>query len=204
MKLKILILFILASYSLLSQPVDIIEAVKKDYGEYKSKTIIDSTDKRLLVLMENLFLESLQSNENTLSESTLSSLRNFNEDSSLPNWHVFYLYMFYQSFVADAAQNPNMANPELQLWLIETLTKEVENIFGVVPTVVAIYKGEALLATGQKREAIKHFNRFSVIYPEAIPIKVYRFHLESDFKKKEKMYNELKSNHPNHWMVKDL
>ena len=32
MKLKILLLFILASYSLMSQPDDIIEAVKKDYS----------------------------------------------------------------------------------------------------------------------------------------------------------------------------
>jgi|APTNR8051073442_1049403.scaffolds.fasta_scaffold06233_3 tetratricopeptide (TPR) repeat protein len=204
MKLKILLLFILASYSLMSQPDDIIEAVKKDYSEYKSKTIIDSTDKRLIVLLENLFLESLQSNENTFSESTLASLRNFNEDSNLPNWHLFYLYMFYQSFVAEATQNPNLANPELQLWLIETLTEEVENIFGIVPVIVAIYKGEALLATGQKSKAINHFDKFIKIYPDAIPIKVYQFQLESNFDKKESLYNDLKTNYPDHWMVKSL
>lgn len=204
MKYKILLLFIIATYTLSSQTDDMISAVKKDYSEVKSKSIIDSSDKRILVLLDNLFLESLQSNDNTFSESTLTSLRNFNEDENLPNWHVFYLYMFYQSFVADATRNPDLANPELQLWLIETLTEEVESLFNVVPKVVAIYKGEALLATGQKSKAIEHFDRFSIIYPDAIPIKVYRFHLESDFKKKEKMYNQLKANHPNHWMVKGL
>jgi hypothetical protein len=204
MKYKTLLFFIITTYTLSSQTDDMISAVKKDYSDVKSKSIIDSSDKRILVLLDNLFLESLQSDDNTFSESTLASLQNFNEDESLPNWHLFYLYMFYQSFVADASRNPSLANPELQLWLIETLTDEVESVFGVIPTVVVIYKGEALLATGQKSKAIKYFDRFSIVYPDAIPIKVYRFHLESDFKKKEKMFIELKTNHSNQRMVKDL
>ncbi len=204
MKFRIFLIIFLTTCSVFSQIQDVVVATEEEYKELKSKTIIDSSDTRILKLLDNLFNESLQSDENSITEETVNLYKMFNEAGNIPNEHLFFLFTTYQYFVSEATRNPKLSNPDLQLWLINTLSEEMDTLFGVIPKMVAIYKGESLLATGQKSEAIKHFAKFIAIYPNAIPIKVYRFQLESDFTKKEIMYNELKTKHTNHWMVKGL
>jgi len=205
MKLKIILLFILINCSLHSQTNnELVNEVAKEYKDYKKKSVIDTTDKRIITLLDNLFNESLQSDENKISEETIDLYKKFYSIDSLPNWHLFFLFSNYQTFISEATHNPALANPDLQLWLIKTLSSEIESIFGYVPVMVAIYQGEAFLATGRKEAAIAHFSKYGRIYPNAIPIKVYRFQIESEFDIKEKLYDDLKTNHSTHWMVKNL
>lgn len=80
------------------------------------------------------------------------------------------------------------------------LSVEFKNIFNKIPAIIYIYNFEALDLASQNENALKVLDEALNIYPNSIPLKVYKYQKTKD----ENLKKDLIENNSNHWMVKQV
>ena len=118
-----------------------------------------------------------------------------NMDISINNRDLFYGMFQYYSFVR---------YPALALLTISELGIRYERRFGNIHPLIYLHIAESLINMNLNEYAIVYINEILLIHPDFVPAKVYSWQLEENPAIKQRKYNELKRNHPNHWIVRQI
>ncbi len=111
-----------------------------------------------------------------------------------PNRDIIYaLYDYY---------NHGDQYPWVALQIINYISKTTYDRYKKDNLLFYLHTMESLINFGYSDRAIPLMEELVKKYPEFIPGLVYRWQLENDASKKEKYYKDLKTNYPNHWIVK--
>jgi len=116
-------------------------------------------------------------------------------DVSVDNRDLFYGMLQYYNFVR---------SPELALMIISSIGIMYEDRFGAFHPLILLHYAESLINLGLYEYAIDAINKILSTNPNFIPAKVYSWQLEENPTIKQRKYNELKTNHSNHWIVKQI
>jgi hypothetical protein len=95
-------------------------------------------------------------------------------------------------------------NPALAVMLISELGIRYEARFGTFHPLILLHTAESLINLGENETALIFINDLLSTNPDFIPAKVYSWQLERDPTIKQRKYAELKTNHPNHWIVRQI
>jgi hypothetical protein len=114
---------------------------------------------------------------------------------STDNRDLFFGMLEYYSFAE---------YPALALMLISELAIRYEERFGSTHPLLLLHTAESLINLGNSEYALIFINDLLSISPDFIPAKVYSWQLERDPAIKQRKYTELKANHPNHWIVRQI
>jgi hypothetical protein len=118
-----------------------------------------------------------------------------NIDISINNRDLFYGMLQYYNFVG---------NPSLALMIISEIGIRYEERFGVIHPLILLHIAESMINHNFHEYAIEYINAILATNPDFIPAKVYSWQLERDPEIKQTKYIELKTNHPNHWIVRQI
>ena len=118
-----------------------------------------------------------------------------NTGTSVNNRDLFYGLLQYYTYTT---------SPSLALMLISELGIRYERRFGSLHPLILLHTAESLMNLGDNEAALIFVNDLLSTNPNFIPAKVYSWQLERDPLIKQRKYNELKTNHPNHWIVKQI
>jgi len=173
-----------------------------DVQKVKATTKVDRNDRRILELLNKMYMEVLQADNGSLSKGTIDEIKAFQNDCSLANRHIFYLFQRYQSLIEAGQSKPEESNCNLQIALMKVLSRELFDLYNEIPPIICIYMGEALMSAGLREDAKTHFTQSLVFYPNSVPLKVYKYLLTDNESEKRRLFKELTEKHPNHWMVK--
>jgi len=94
--------------------------------------------------------------------------------------------------------------PDLALMIIYSIGLNYENRFGSAHPLIHLHFAESLMNLGNLELARTTINQILSTNPDFVPAKVYSWQLEIDPVIKQRKYTELKTNHPNHWIVKQI
>ncbi|HXF49369.1 MAG TPA: hypothetical protein VNL73_08105 [Verrucomicrobiae bacterium] len=171
----------------------------------KRNSSISASDKSIIVLFDRMYDMGLQSDDGgPLDTNLVHKLRQYRTDFSLPNRHIAYLFDSYDQIIHLLNEEGKKLPSELCIRITDHLASECRKLFGLVPVVVRIYQGEALLNARMIDKAREHF-RFSLQeFPHSVPLRVYDCQLDANPGRREKKLKKLRQDHPNHWMVRDL
>ncbi|RBA27933.1 hypothetical protein [Flavobacterium tibetense] len=201
MKKSLFILILFTTFKIIGQSQVSFDSIKNELSKIKLNSKIKNNNKRVLKLLDNLYYETLQSDDGFLSEKTISELKEFENNKDIPNWHIFYLFNIYQNHITES-QNLNIpTNANFQIGVMKLLSGELIEVYNTIPPIILIYMGEALLSGNKIDLAKNHFKMSFEFFPKSIPLKVYCYLLSDDETEKQKLYRELKKEKPNHWMV---
>ena len=118
-----------------------------------------------------------------------------NLDISIDNRDLFYGMLQYYNFVPA---------PQLALMIITSIGILYEERFGTTHPVILLHIAESLINLGFRENAVEYINSILSTNPDFIPAKVYSWQLEENQELRQRKYNELKTNHPNHWIVRQI
>ena len=169
-------------------------------NQLKTQSKVDKNDVEVFSLLESFYKEALQSDEGELSPKTAQKINAFLTDSRSKNKHLLTLFLMYQDHISQTAAQGKRPNVQYQLACIQHLESEMQNVYQKTPTIVYIYKAEALQSAGRRDEAKASVAESLEKVPDSIPLKVYRY-LDS---KDEGIKNDLVQNHAKHWMVRQF
>ena len=164
----------------------------------KSTSGTDATDTRIFDLLQNFYNEALQADNGNLSQETVQHVNNYVGDTKTKNRHLLMMFLMYQQHISQTAAKGEKPNSEYQVNLTKLLEKEMNAVYGKVPTIVYIYKAEALQSHGKIEEAKAAIVTALKVYPDSVPLKVYRYLDTQD----EQIKKDLVQNHSGHWLVK--
>jgi hypothetical protein len=181
-------------------------------GDGTIDVIRDSFFLPFWVLTESQY--TIISANNNLMEFLDNSLRMFNDDAgpsaagvnilsdfssnmdiSVNNRDLFYGMLQYYFFARD---------PALALMVILELGSMYEMRFGNIHPLIYLHIAESMINLNLNEYAIEYINELLLIQPDFVPAKVYSWQLEEDPAIKQRKYNELKRDHPNHWIVRQI
>ncbi len=174
------------------------EGYRNTMADIKSKSKIDKNDKVALQLITDFYNEVLQSDKGELEKNTMERVANFMKADDSKNKHLLTIFLMYQQHISQTAAKGLQPNAAFQVEAMNTLEKEFQELYGVIPTIIYIYKSEALSSAGKIAEAKAHVNKGLTVYPNSVPLKVYFYNGTKDIAIKK----ELIAKHPNHWLVK--
>ena len=164
----------------------------------KSASGTDASDTRIFDLLQSFYNEALQADNGDLSQETVQHVNNYVADTKTKNRHLLMLFLMYQQHISQTAAKGEKPNSEYQVALTKLLEKEMNAVYGKVPTIVYIYKAEALQSHGKIEEAKATIVSALKVYPDSVPLKVYRYLDTQD----EQIKKDLVQNHSGHWLVK--
>lgn len=192
-KLSFIILFI--SFNVFSQRN---ESYVQYINELKTESIIDSDDKTIFTLLDEFYNQDLQSESGKLSSEIAKKIRKLSQKQKTKNRHLLQMFLFYQGHIFKTARVEIKPNASSQLNLMNDLESEFKIIFNKIPAIIYIYKTEAYNSNGQQVESLKTIEDGLTVYPDSVPLKVYKY-LDT---KNNDIKNDLLENHSKHWMVK--
>lgn len=166
----------------------------------KTQSQIDKNDLNVFSVLESFYNEVLQSDKGELSSETAQKINSYAADSKIKNKHLLILFLMYQEHISRTAAQGKSPNAEYQLACINLLEKEMLGIYQKVPTIVYIYKAEALQSAGYNDEAKSLIDTSLKKFPGSIPLKVYKYLGSRD----EEIKRDLVKTHSEHWMVQQF
>ena len=166
-------------------------------ADIKSKSKIDKNDKVALELVTSFYDEVLQADKSDLKSSTINAVQNFMKADDSKNKHLVTLVLMYQQHIAENTAKGFVPNAEFQLQIMNVLEQEFQDLYGITPALIYIYKTEALHSAEKFEVAKETIKKGLSIYPTSIPLKVYSYLATKD----NIIKNDLITNHPNHWFV---
>jgi hypothetical protein len=169
-------------------------------NQLKTQSKVDKNDFEVFSLLESFYGEALQSDEGELSQKTAQKINAFRTDDRIRNKHLLTLFLMYQDHISRTAAQGRRPNVEYQLACIQRVESEMQSVYQKVPTIVYIYKAEALQSAGRVDEAKAIVAASLEKFPNSVPLKVYRY-LDS---KDEAIRKDLAQNHSKHWMVRQF
>lgn len=194
-------MFDMAGNSILSHPV---EYFLLPSWTVKKKIQTNSSDRKILSLLDKMYEQTLQANEIELEEATVLQYQDYQTNTKLANRHIAILFDNYQTIISHSATSGNAPPSKICLPLLKLLSEECLSLFNTIPSIVCIYMGEALQSAGMIDLAREHFKTSLQFYPNSIPLLVYNYMLEQDKTKRSQQFSNLKKKYGKHWMVKDL
>jgi hypothetical protein len=168
--------------------------------QLKKQTTIEKNDLKVFSLLQRFYNEVLQSDKGELSPQTAQMINTYAEDKKTSNKHLLILFLMYQQHISETAAQGKNPNAAFQLACMNLLEKEFLSVYQKVPTIVYIYKAEALQSAGHNGEAKSVIETSLQKDPVSIPLKVYRY-LDT---KDEALKKDLVTNHSGHWMVQQF
>ena len=183
------------------QQTKVFDSISNELKKIKSECKIESNNKKILNLFNDFYFEMMQAENGNLSQNTISEYNDFQNNRNIPNWHIFYLFNIYQNHITESIKLNKETNSDFQISVMKILSGELLETYKTLPPLILIYMGEALMSGNRNETARNHFKMSLEFYPKSIPIKVYNYLLLEDVIEKEKVYKELKTKNPNHWMV---
>jgi hypothetical protein len=169
-------------------------------NQLRKDTKIDSQDKVVFDLLEEFYIQGLQSDLGELNPNMPKKIDKIYHNKKTKNRHLLLMFMAYQEHISQTSAIGKKSNTKFQVELINDLAYEFKNIFNKIPAIIYIYKFEALDLSGQNEEAAKTIEEGLTEYPNSVPIKVYKFQISKD----DAIKTDLISNHSDHWMVKQF
>ncbi|WP_298145595.1 hypothetical protein [Flavobacterium sp.] len=197
MKKWLLVLLILASSNLFAQYSD---KYAKYLVELRKNTVIDKKDREVYNLLEAFYNDCLQADDGALKTETSRKINEFYNNPNSKNKSIFNMFFAYQNHISETAAAGKEPDSRFQVDIINDLEKEIISIYGTVPTIVFIYKAEALNSNRQFAEAAEVISKGLQLFPNSIPLKVYKY-MDS---KELNLKADLLKNHSQHWMVKQF
>jgi len=94
--------------------------------------------------------------------------------------------------------------PALAIMIISELGIQYESRFGYIHPLIFLHLAESLINFGNHEHAIEIINEILSTNPDFVPAKVYSWQLERDPIIKQRKYSDLKTNHQNHWIVRQI
>jgi hypothetical protein len=161
----------------------------------KSKT--DSESNTVPDLMTDMY-DSFNSNEGIANPKYTSAFMKETEyykDTTLVNRDLIYLLYLYSN---------NVSNTDIALNSISLLESKYFERFDKVNPLIYLFKAETFLNLNLPDEAKTYFEKLLFLDPNSIVGKFYELKLEKDSTKIFEKEKYLKTNFPNHWMVKKL
>ena len=183
------------------QQTRVFDSISKELKKIKSECTIKSNNKKILNLFNDFYSEMMQADNGNLSQNTISEYTDFQNNRNLPNWHIFYLFNIYQNHITESVKLNKETNSDFQISVMKILSGELLETYKTIPPLILIYMGEALISGNKNEMARNHFKMSLEFFPKSIPVKVYNYLLLTAGIEKEKLYNELKKENSNHWMV---
>lgn len=165
---------------------------------------IDSSDMKVLKVLDKFYEMTLQDNYLDLNAATLKEFNKYQTNTSLANRHIVLLFYNYLSFIGQAAEGEEQPPPDICLQLIKSLSDACFSLYKKIPVIVRVYRVEALINAGMIDEAREYIKNSLCFYPGSIPLLVYNYKLEADKDMKKRQLVLLKKKYGSHWMVKDL
>jgi hypothetical protein len=163
----------------------------------KSQYTKISKNNKLPLLLDNIyemFNNNISPYETTdFEEKYLTNFFSAIIDTSVDNRDLYYA-MFQYYLLND--------RPFLALLIISDLARRYHERFGTIHLLIKLFTAETLINLGDTKNAMMFINEILSTSPDYVPAKVYRWQLESNPTVRQRMYNELKKNFPNHWMVR--
>ena len=176
------------------------EAYKNYIHQAKSETKIDSEDKAVFNLLEEFYLQGLQSESGEVSPDIPKKTDKLYNNSETKNRHLLVMFVVYQNYISETAAVGKTPDSKFQVALMRDLENEFKTIYNKVPAIIYIYKAEALSSDGQDEESSKTLESGLLAYPDSVPLKVYKYMSSRN----EALKKDLVKNHSNHWMVKQF
>lgn len=174
--------------------------VDSTVADLKTQSKIDKNDLQLYSLLESFYTEALQSDKGELSPQTAQKINTYVADNKTKNKHLLILFLMYQEHISETAAQGKSPNSAYQLACISHLEKESIGVYQKVPTIIYIYKAEALQSAGRNDEAKALVEESLKKVPNSIPLKVYKYLGSKD----DALKNDLVKNHSGHWMVQQF
>ena len=94
--------------------------------------------------------------------------------------------------------------PALALMIISELGMRYNERFGNIHPLILLHIAESLINLGNNEAASGFINDILSSDPNFVPAKVYSWQIEKDPIIKQRKYNDLKTNHRNHWIVMQI
>jgi len=165
------------------------------YGNSKNKTKNDNLSKIM-----DLFYDSFQSDigpyNNKKMIEAFNIMNQYKEDIDKENRDLIYLLFFYTKYSVDL--------PSQSLKLLDLFAREFQSRFNKIHPLIILFTAETLINLGKTDEAKLRIIELRKIDPQFIPAKAYEYKFETDKTRALELLNDLKKNHPNHWIVKQL
>ncbi|HYH16067.1 MAG TPA: hypothetical protein VD794_12635 [Flavisolibacter sp.] len=196
MRATAVFLFIFLSVNASSQP-SVTKYLDSTLFQLKAQNQTDKTDSKVFSLLESFYNEALQADQGELSLETAQKINAYVSDNSLKNKHLLILFLIYQDHISQTAARGLQPNTEFQVACMNLLESEMKLVYNKVPTIVYVYKVEALKSAGRKEEASAFVEASLNVNPTSIPLKVYKYLGSHD----ESIKADLVENHSKHWMV---
>lgn len=148
----------------------------------------------------NLTYDSFQSDEgpynNPKLKKSFEEIRKYKDDPNMENRDLVFLFLFYQTY------SQKLMDQSLEC--LNILIFECNKRFEKVHPILLLYKAETLINLNRNNDALKIVKELLKIAPNFVPGLVYEYTLEPDKQKKMNLLAKLKTNYPNHWIVRQL
>jgi hypothetical protein len=146
------------------------------------------------------FYQSFQSDVNPVTSGALKKqldeLVNLMTNDNLENRDLIYaLYCYYKL-------GPSL--PRQCMEVLRYLTDNYNARFDAVHPLLLLHTLETSINAGNNDGARVVMQELVRMYPNFVPGLVYQWQLEKDPQAKQRYYSQLKKEHPNHWIVKQI
>lgn len=148
-------------------------------------------------IMDVLY-QGYQSNEGPMRNTIIAAqaMEKFKNDPEAENRDLIYLLYFYLTH--------NQEIPAQSLEAIRLLDVSMRVRFNEIHPLIILYELETCLNMGQLDNARELLTALRNLDPAFIPGKVYEYQLETDEEKAKALLAELKKDHGDHWIVRQL
>ncbi|GEN77929.1 hypothetical protein [Chryseobacterium hagamense] len=192
--------FLLLFFTGLNISAQTAAAVTEVFEKIKKESKIDGNDKTIYHLLDEFYDETLQAENDEMTEETIARTQKLAADPDTKNLHLLMLFLMYQQHISQTAAVGKTPNAGFQMAAIKLLKDETGNVYGKIPAIIYVYQYEALESGNKKEEAGATALEGLKKYPDSVPLKVYVYLNTHD----EAIKNDLLKNHANHWMVKQF
>jgi len=202
--MKKLLLAALFVTSLTFAQSPLVDEAAKEFEKINKAAVTNSKDLKVFTLLEAFYKEALKSDDGELTQGTIDDITKLMETPDLPNLNILQIFLMYQGYIAEMDENKQPMDTEFQLLTTDVLVTESTKIYKKVPTIITIYRGEALMSVKKDEEAIALFKNLLVTQPDCVPAKIYTYLLSKNETERTQLAAALKKDRPNHWMVKEF
>lgn len=182
----------------------LVDEAAKEFEQINKTAVINGKDLKVYNLLESFYKEALKTDDGELTQGTIDDITKLMEAPETPNSNILQIFLMYQGYIAEMDENQQPMDPDFQLMTTDVLVNESTKIYKKVPTIITIYRGEALMSGERNEEAKTLFKNLLAVQPDCIPAKIYTYLLSENETERQQIATALKKERPNHWMVKDF
>lgn len=182
----------------------LVDEAAKEFENVNKAAVINPKDLKVYNLLETFYKEALKTDDGELTQGTIDDITKLMETPETPNLNILQIFLMYQGYISEMDEAKQEMDPEFQMLTTDVLVKESTKIYKKVPTIITIYRGEALMSAEKTAEARTLFKTLLAAQPDCIPAKIYTYLLSENETERTQLAAAIKKERPNHWMVKEF